>query len=311
MKRAISVTLTILFFLILTSCGELLTAVSEKELYPSQAPSQQTLFEDDLSTPKPLTPNLPENNIVETPTQGLFEYDKVIIPDMIPAESSSVEFDWNLELETEFFSIYPSQFLKIDESHNSYIRMNIPTLEILGSDEGGEYVVVNDIFNDYLMGRYYSNIDFNECYNEGIDISYAVTYADENIISVFFYGYTGGGRNKYGEGITIDLKKEKVVSLPEVLPSFQEITKKITNHDFRTYHHLFGSLDELDEYPDDFTNKLLHEIIPNSISNRTFEHHDFYLKDGKIGLIVGTFTVMGGYIIVEIDEPLVCSLNVQ
>ncbi len=129
-----------------------------------------------------------------------------------------------------------------------------------------------------------------------------VTYLDEQYVSVLYQGviYSGTGAADFAWGTTIDIKTgeilsiEDVAELPAVLEKLeQKQFEQVRGITFDYYKELSGKeINVIEEY----------ENTSMGCSYDENHCHDFYLKEGKIGILLEVEEAVGGYIIVELDR---------
>ncbi len=128
-----------------------------------------------------------------------------------------------------------------------------------------------------------------------------VTYLDEQYVSVLYQGsiYSDTGASDIAWGTTIDIKTgeilsiEDVAELPAVLEKLeQKQFEQVRGITFDYYKELSGEEINAKEKYENFSRGSYDE-----------NHcHDFYLKEGKIGILLGMHSAVGGYIILELDR---------
>jgi len=128
-----------------------------------------------------------------------------------------------------------------------------------------------------------------------------VTYLDNQYISVLYQGtvYPATSAWHFAWGTTIDIKTgeilsiEDVAELPDVLEKLeQKQFEQVRGITFDYYKELSGEEINTKEKYENF-----------SMDYYSENHcHDFYLKEGKIGVLLEVESALGSYIIVELDR---------
>lgn len=147
----------------------------------------------------------------------------------------------------------------------------------------------------------------NDIYN--ISCSYnlkgQVTYLDENYISVLYQGtsYPATSANDFAWATTVDMKTctivgiEDVVELNGVLEKLEQIEfEQVRGIDLDYYEELKPGYEES---PTNWKEKYENLSMGSYDENH---YYDFYLKEDKIGILLGVEEAIGAYIIVEIDR---------
>lgn len=133
------------------------------------------------------------------------------------------------------------------------------------------------------------------------DLKGKVTFIDKQYISVLYQGtgYPMTSAWDFAWGITIDIKTGETVSIEEVM-DVSEVVKKLEQKEFEQvrgitfdfYKELRGKEINVKEKYEDL-----------SMGSYDENHcYDFYLKKGKIGILIGVEETLGSYIIIELDR---------
>jgi len=135
-----------------------------------------------------------------------------------------------------------------------------------------------------------------------LEIDYEITYLDEYVISIRFFGFTGGwrGTNNIQTSINASFDNGKILSLGDFFTSecLVEIIEKIAIGDNITFADQYFQYNEmlrveiLEHVHLYFYNLLLRgDLIYNSES--------FYIRDNKLGLIGEPLPSFRNYILIE------------
>lgn len=132
-----------------------------------------------------------------------------------------------------------------------------------------------------------------------------VTYLDENYISVLYQGtgYPATSAWDFAWATTVDMKTctivgiEDVVELNGVLEKLEQIEfEQVRGIDLDYYEELKPGYEES---PTNWKEKYENFSMGSYDENH---YYDFYLKEDKIGILLGVEEAIGAYIIVEIDR---------
>ena len=131
--------------------------------------------------------------------------------------------------------------------------------------------VNNVLFKEVLNIRDVMN---NRNYIE-YNIDYKVMESNEKILSVLFTGFIKSSQkaNSIAYSVTIDLTKEKLMDLSEF---------------YKVVENNFDNLNENNPYIEEYVRDY----------NQNIHNHDFYIKNGTLGLIIPAPQAIG-YILLE------------
>jgi len=166
-----------------------------------------------------------------------------------------------------------------------------------------DMIVTNGTLNDWS----YEVFAFNDYWTD-IDISYNVTYASDNLLSVHFFGsVTGGGVGARGyaeiqKAITIDISSGDVLSLGDffTLEELLDIIENVLVSEDRVtiLTNLYPYVEDqwYSEFMDDLITHFFDSLSDGDLQN---ESRYFYIKENRIGLITSS-TFISDPVIIEI-----------
>jgi len=146
--------------------------------------------------------------------------------------------------------------------------------------------VNNVLFKEVLNIRDVMN---NRNYIE-YNIDYKVMESNEKILSVLFTGFIKSSQkaNSIAYSVTIDLTKEKLMDLSEFYKIDKSFVYTHLHKDFKVFENNFDNLNENDPYIEEYVRDY----------NQNIHNHDFYIKNGTLGLIIPAPQATG-YILLE------------
>jgi hypothetical protein len=121
-------------------------------------------------------------------------------------------------------------------------------------------------------------------------IDYRIMEANDKVLSVLFTGFINSPQktNNIAYTVTIDLSKETLIDLSEYFKIDENFVEEHLHHDFKVVENNFDKLSE--------NNPFVVEYVKNY--NENAHEHDFYIKNGTIGLVIPAPQAMG-YILIE------------
>lgn len=138
-----------------------------------------------------------------------------------------------------------------------------------------EALNIRDILND---------IDYIE-----YRIDYEIMEANEDVISILFTGhvYDFAHANEIVDTVTIDLNTERFMDLSDYYKVDKSFLGKVKNNEFKPTEDKIRDTDEMNE------------LVAEYVSSYSDEQHlhDFYIKDGTIGLVIPAPQAMNYFII--------------
>ena len=165
---------------------------------------------------------------------------------------------------------------------------------IVGLDSN-DMTNINKMLYEAVIPKSYASNDYLEFFKfsslfENIEISYEITYMNDDLISVLYSGdlVRGGSYTDYDKAITIDMKRGKALSLKDFyeISELQKIISELIETD---KSRISDGLS--DNYNDPEIKETMKSILLNDFSSEIdLERTDnFYLKEGKICLIASPF----------------------
>ncbi len=218
-----------------------------------------------------------------------FRFQKTIANDSISKDDSELEDNTLIEIDN--VAIKKASF--VSEGNISQFKIDYPYLD----DYSQEIITkINEqIFNAVIT----EDMLVYKGYDEDVDITYEITYANNDILSILFWGSKNisGAYADYKKGITIDLKNGEILSLEDfyTLSELQTIINNLIETEKCTV-----IIDEFNNTEQKMLVKL-HCLELFEKQEGLYCTDRFYIKKNKICLIGDPYPSMRQYIPVEFE----------
>ena len=208
------------------------------------------------------------------------------------SEIKQISFDVNNEFCSDSYDLRIVNIVDENKSLGSYFDIKYP--QMCGYADKDKETVVNKIIRR-LVDEYCSSIDINHNYNECMEINYSITYADESILSICYFGFVSYNSkiSHFTKTITAELQSPKIVALEDV-SSFKVIEDNIINMRY------LSSREDLDYVYQD-NNEIL-QFFRESFTEEKRYTENFYIKENAIGVVIWVYPAQGDYLILEFEK---------
>lgn len=231
-------------------------------------------------------------------TTGFYKASLLSTDNSDAKELTIVSFDPVTALRTDTYQLFPDQYAEENKAKSRSILIQYPQLS--GLNDHDLEAKINSLFRQAGLGHYDpEDEEMRSEYSEDVKVTYTVTYADSELISVCYQGH--GGKAKIFHGITVNLRTGEAVALKDLLCIDDTIISKVKNREYSVYHQFRTSVNDysdglLDDVPRFFVEQFVEHDHPLDV-----REIDFYVKDRKVGFSVHTSQAAGGYVVIEMD----------
>ena len=183
------------------------------------------------------------------------------------------------------------------ESKNVDEYIIYPNVNYAKSEDYAKMNHINNLIAENLYGPY----DFSQSEDVSVSLNYEIIFMNEKYLSICYKG-TYTVRNEYHNnfcyGVNIDLEKECIIPIQEVLGDggIEKLHMKIKNKDFKTE---FGAITPEETYI------AIDDILPHqSMFKEDLDYYHYFFKEDSLFIIITGLPLYGGnYSILRISDP--------